>query len=125
MTTLEFVKMFINERKRLNKLNKLAFVGVHSVISGLNDEIRAVFGEEGMGKDRLKELPIAIINRLVTEGHLVTVPAKRGVMVYLIEDAPKTRVSNKKSRADVLAKYGIMSPPPVIAPPSTAGDTAQ
>ena len=57
--------------------------GIHSVFSGFNQAFREYYDED----------PIKVTQKLVSDGKIETRPVKRGVMIYLPGDAPKSRSS--------------------------------
>lgn len=75
-------------------------LGIHSVISGLNDAIRKYFP----GSD-----PVAVQKKLVEDGLIGTKPVKGGVMVYLRKDYDEMVARSQSKKVDafiakVLAK---------------------
>jgi hypothetical protein len=119
MTHLDFVKAFIASKKAAAKAKGLNWTGVHTVLSGFNGEFRTLFGNPTMGAEQLKMLPITAVQVLAEQGHVVTMPTRKGYMLYLKDDF-KPKVEKPKETAEQIArKYGL-TPPPVIAP---AGQT--
>ncbi len=84
----EFVK------KAIVSLRKEGYKGIHTVYSGFNDAFKKYFN----GED-----PIKTTNQLASEGKLVIMPVKGGVMLYLPEDAPASRTRGE----DALEKMGL------------------
>lgn len=73
ITPDEFVRLAVLKLRTGN------FKGIHTVFSGFNDAFKRYFG----GGD-----PIQATNRMAEEGRIALRPVKRGVMIYLPEDAP-------------------------------------
>ena len=55
--------------------------GIHSVYSGFNTAFRNYYGKDYD--------PVETVNKLVTDGKLVTHFVRGGVMIYLPQDAPE------------------------------------
>lgn len=81
-------------RKAIISFRKRGYKGIHTVFSGFNKAFKNYF--EG-------ENPIDITKKLAEEGKIVLRPAKKGVMIYLPEDAPPERISAD----DALKKMGL------------------
>lgn len=73
----EFVK------KAIMSLRKEGYKGIHSVYSGFNNAFKKYFDGEN---------PVEATNKLAQEGKIVIRPVKGGVMLYLPEEAPASRV---------------------------------
>jgi len=73
----EFVK------KAIMSLRKEGYKGIHSVYSGFNNAFKKYFDGEN---------PVEVTNKLAQEGKVVIRPVKGGVMLYLPEEAPASRV---------------------------------
>ncbi len=73
----EFVK------KAIMSLRKDGYKGIHSVYSGFNNAFKKYFDGEN---------PVEATNKLAQEGKIVIRPVKGGVMLYLPEEAPASRV---------------------------------
>lgn len=80
LTEAEFAK------KAILKLRKDGYKGIHTVFSGYN----AAFKDYFDGAD-----PIKATNRLVEEGEIAMRFVKKGVMIYLPDDAPEQGDSGK------------------------------
>ncbi|GAB4548112.1 MAG: hypothetical protein Fur0020_16010 [Thermodesulfovibrionia bacterium] len=89
MSHEEFVK------KAIVSLRKQGYKGIHTVYSGFNEAFKKYFG----GED-----PVAVTNKLASEGKIIIRPVKGGVMLYLPEDAPPTR----GSADEALKKMGLL-----------------
>ena len=74
--------------RAIDKLRTGNYKGIHSVFSGFNQAFREYFETD----------PIAAQKAMVTEGKIVTVPAKRGVMIYKPADKPVS-ADNKGKKA--------------------------
>jgi hypothetical protein len=72
----EFIKMAILRLRNVSKSR-----GIHSVFSGFNEAFREYFGED----------PVKITQELASKGKIEIRFAKRGVMIYLPNEAPKSR----------------------------------
>lgn len=81
-------------KKAIVSLRKEGYKGIHTVYSGFNDAFKKYFN----GED-----PIKTTNQLASEGKLVIMPVKGGVMLYLPEDAPAGRTKGE----DALGKMGL------------------
>lgn len=88
LTHEEFVK------RAIVSLRKEGYKGIHTVYSGFNEAFKKYF--EG-------EDPVAVTNKLASEGKIIIRPVKGGVMLYLPEDAPVTR----SSADEALKKMGL------------------
>lgn len=117
MTHMDFVRAFINAKKAENKRKGLPFKGIHTVLSGFNEEFRTLFGNTGMSKEQRQALPITAITVLQDAGQVRIIPAKRGAMLYLAEDFTEKAEKPKQTAEEIARKYGL-TPPPVIAPKS-------
>ena len=71
--------------RAIRKLRRPPYKGIHSVYSGFNQAFREYYGSD----------PVEATNRLAKEGSIVTRPAKGGVMLYLPEEAPAARGSQR------------------------------
>ena len=74
------------------KLRTGKYRGIHSVFSGFNEAFKVYFKGEN---------PVDHQKDMVKRGKLVTIPAKKGAMLYLPEDAPK---SSGKDVTSLIAK---------------------
>jgi hypothetical protein len=72
----EFFKMAILKLRDISKSR-----GIHSVFSGFNQAFREYFGED----------PIKVTQELASKGKIEIRPVKRGVMIYLPDEAPQSR----------------------------------
>lgn len=81
-------------RKAIISLRKKGYKGIHSVFSGFNKAFRAYFEDDD---------PVEIMNKLAQERKVVIRPAKKGVMIYLPEDAPPPRMTGDEA----LKKMGL------------------
>ena len=72
--------------RAIDKLRNDNYKGIHSVFSGFNQAFREYFGSD----------PVEAQKALVTKGKIVTVPAKRGVMIYKPEDKPGSEMAKGK-----------------------------
>lgn len=72
----EFFKMAILKLRDTSKSH-----GIHSVFSGFNQAFREYFDQD----------PIKVTQELASEGKIVIRPVKRGVMIYLPGEAPRSR----------------------------------
>jgi hypothetical protein len=99
----------MSEEKKLNheEFFKVAIVklrnpsksqGIHSVFSGFNEAFRKYFGDD----------PIKVTQELAGKGKIEIRPVKKGVMIYLPGEAPKSRNELGK---EALSK--ILNTPPV------------
>ncbi|GEM_PF-163062 len=79
--------------RAITKLRRGGYMGIHSVFSGFNDAFKQYFH----GED-----PADVTAHLAREGKIQLRPAKRGVMLYLHGEAPKTT-----SVEDTLKKMGL------------------
>lgn len=84
-------EMFVT--KAIESLRKDGYKGIHSVFSGFNEAFKGYFP----GDD-----PVQTTNALATDGKIVIRPAKKGVMLYMPDDAPKN-----SSGSDALEKMGL------------------
>jgi hypothetical protein len=57
--------------------------GIHAVWSGFNDAFRRYYNDD----------PIQVMKALASQGKIEIRPAKRGVMIYLPGEAPKSRAT--------------------------------
>lgn len=73
----EFVK------KAIVSLRKEGYKGIHSVYSGFNSAFKKYFNDEN---------PVEATNKLAQEGKIILRPVKGGVMLYLPEEAPASRI---------------------------------
>jgi hypothetical protein len=64
--------------RAIKKLRKPPYKGIHSVYSGFNQAFREYFNKD----------PVEATTRLAQEGKIATRPARGGVTLYLLEDAP-------------------------------------
>ena len=64
--------------KAIEKLRKPPYKGIHTVYSGFNQAFRAEFNSD----------PVAVTNRMASEGKITIRPVKGGVMLYLVKDGP-------------------------------------
>ena len=55
--------------------------GIHSVFSGFNAAVKEYYGVD----------PVEFTQKLEKEGVIVMRPAKKGMMIYLAEDAPESK----------------------------------
>jgi len=78
----EFFKMAILKLRDISKSR-----GIHSVFSGFNQAFREYFGED----------PIKATQELASNGKIEVRPVKRGVMIYLLGEAPKSRADLGKT----------------------------
>lgn len=78
----------------IDKLHTEKSKGIHSVIAGLNDALRAYFGGD----------PIELLKGLVTKGVIEQRPTKKGFMVYKKGDMPTKETDNQRKTDAVLAK---------------------
>jgi len=78
----EFFKMAILKLRNISKSR-----GIHSVFSGFNQAFREYFGED----------PIKVTQELASEGKIEIRPVKKGVMIYLPGEAPKSRADLGKT----------------------------
>jgi len=69
--------------RAIKKCRKPPYKGIHTVYSGFNQVFREYFGED----------PIGQVNRMIEAKKIYGHPAKKGVMIYLPEDAPVKEVS--------------------------------
>ncbi len=76
---LSYEDFFKKAILRLRNLSKSR--GIHSVFSGFNDAFRKYFNED----------PIKVTQELATKGIIEIRYAKKGVMIYLPGEAPKSR----------------------------------
>lgn len=74
MSHEEFVKLAIVKLRTGN------FRGIHSVFSGFNEAFKRYYGDAD---------PIETTNALSEKGRIALRPVKRGVMLYLPEEAPE------------------------------------
>lgn len=88
LTHEEFVK------RAIVSLRKEPYKGIHSVYSGFNQAFKKYFD----GED-----PVEVTNKLAKEGKIVIRPAKGGVVLYLVEDAPQSG----GSADETLRKMGL------------------
>ena len=70
-------------------------LGIHSVFSGFNQAFREYYDED----------PVEITTMLAEQGDIVTRPVKKGVMVYLPEEAPSPGDSAKSIVDKILSKF--------------------
>ncbi len=61
--------------------------GIHSVFTGFNEAFRKHFGED----------PVSVTQELASKGKIEIRPVKRGVMIYLPGEAPKSRADLGKT----------------------------
>lgn len=61
--------------------------GIHSVFTGFNEAFRKHFGED----------PVKVTQELASKGKIEIRPVKRGVMIYLPGEAPKSRADLGKT----------------------------
>jgi hypothetical protein len=87
----EFVKLAIVKLRTGN------FRGIHSVFSGFNEAFKKYYGDGD---------PIATTNALAEAGTIALRPVKRGVMLYMPEEAPE--FADKAELA--LRKMGLLEP---------------
>lgn len=88
LTHEEFVSLAILKLRTGN------FRGIHTVFSGFNEAFKLYF--EG-------ENPVEVTSRLAEEGKIAIRPARRGVVLYLPEEAPQA------SRGEnALKKMGLL-----------------
>jgi hypothetical protein len=73
MSDEAFVKLAIVKLRTGN------FKGIHSVFSGFNEAFKRYFGDAD---------PVEATNRLAETGKIALRPVKRGVMLYLPDEAP-------------------------------------
>jgi len=71
--------------RAIKKLRRPPYKGIHSVYSGFNQAFRDYYGTD----------PVGATNRLADEGRVVTRPVKGGVMLYLPDEAPPARGSQR------------------------------
>lgn len=90
MDMLEFSK------RAILKLRTDKSKGIHSVFSGFNAAFKEYYGVEA--KDAL--------NDLVDGGKIVRIPCRKGVMLYLPEDAPASASSDAKAKKALAAILG-------------------
>lgn len=84
----EFYKMAILKLRDTSKSR-----GIHSVFSGFNEAFREYFGED----------PIKVTQELARKGTIEIRPVKRGVMIYLPGETPKSRTElGKKALSKIL-----------------------
>ncbi|MEI7719963.1 MAG: hypothetical protein WCI89_02010 [bacterium] len=77
--------------KAIHGLRVKPYLGINTVISGFNKAFRDYFGED----------PIAATTKLVEQGKLTLIPAKKGVTIY----DPKDKLQDPSKAPDaVLAK---------------------
>jgi hypothetical protein len=81
-------------KKAIISLRKKGYKGIHSVFSGFNEAFRNYFEDDD---------PVEITNKLAKEGKVAIRATKKGVMLYLPEDAPPPRITAD----DVLKKMGL------------------
>lgn len=67
--------------RAMKTLRKGSYKGLHVVYSGFNDAFRQYFPGDN---------PVEAIDRLVAAGKIVKLPTRRGVRIYLPDDAPPT-----------------------------------
>lgn len=89
LTHEDFIKMAILKLRDPSRSR-----GIHSVFSGFNDAFREYFGED----------PINVTQQLASEGKIAIRPAKRGVMIYLPDDAPISRQALGKTALSKILK---------------------
>jgi len=83
----DFFKMAILKLRDLSKSH-----GIHSVFSGFNQAFREYFGED----------PIKVTQELVNNGKIEIRPVKRGVMIYLPGEAPKSRADQGRKTLSII-----------------------
>ena len=69
--------------RAIKRLRKPPYQGIHSVYSGFNQAFKEHFGKN----------PVEVTKRMAEEGKIVTRPVRGGVMLYLPEEAPKSKES--------------------------------
>jgi len=77
-TKLSYEEFFINAILKLRDTSKSR--GIHSVFSGFNQAFRDYFGED----------PIKKTQELLAQGKIEIKPVRKGVMIYLPGEAPKS-----------------------------------
>jgi len=88
---LNYEDFFKNAILKLRDLSKSR--GIHSVFSGFNQAFREYFEED----------PVKITQELVEQGKIKIRPVKRGVMIYLPGEAPRSRADiGKKALSTIL-----------------------
>jgi len=76
------------------KLRTGSYRGIHSVYSGFNEAFKRYYSED----------PVAATTKLASEGKILIVPAKGGVMLYLPGESPA-----KPNRGEeALKKMGLV-----------------
>jgi hypothetical protein len=113
MTILEFVKLAIETGKAKSKADGKEYKGLHTVYSGLNEEIRTLFGNESWDKETRKAFPITEVKKMVEQGQLESHYAHGGVMLYLKGEMPN--IKSKVTKESIMKKYNLVAPP-VITP---------
>ncbi len=80
--------------KAIKALRTGDYKGIHSTFSGFNSAFKAYFGTN----------PIEATTALAKKGELAVIPAKRGVMLYMPQDAPEPRdYAGKATLAKIFA----------------------
>jgi hypothetical protein len=71
----------------IKKLRKDPYRGIHSVFSGFNDAFRKHFNKD----------PVAVSNKMTSEGKIEIIPVKggKGVMLYLAGESPRGQKINE------------------------------
>jgi hypothetical protein len=82
----QFFKQALCEFRKLHPDAKSK--GMHAVFSGFNESLREYYGFN-------QEQGIAAMNRLVEQGKVVSIPRKKGPMLYLPGDAPSSKLTVK------------------------------
>jgi hypothetical protein len=84
--------------------------GIHVLFSGFSAAFKAHYGD-GVNLR-------TVIDRLVEQGHIVTRPAKKGIMIYLASDAPAVPV-NALDKILAFAKEQASLPSPELPTEAT------
>ena len=79
-------------KRAIVSLRKDPYKGIHSVYSGFNQAFRDYFNDD----------PIKWTTQLASEGTIETQPVRRGVMLYLLGEAPE-----QSSGKNALKKMGL------------------
>lgn len=81
-------------KKAILKLRNLSkSPGIHSVFSGFNQAFREYYGED----------PVKITQELVKQGKIIIRPVKKGVMIYIPSEVPRSRADiGKKALSAIL-----------------------
>ena len=79
--------------KAITTLRKEGYKGIHAVYSGFNQAFKTYFNAE----------PREATDKLQKEGKIAIIPAKGGVMLYLIADKPENADRSKAT----LEKMGL------------------